>query len=93
LPVHTHHDRKHENYEEINYTVICLCFDLDRFDLPIGFGTTKPDGSIFLAAGPVLSYYEFKHPMNGRLTDEAWRELLASPAKPDRHRWYQPLMQ
>ena len=24
----------------------------------------------FLAAGPVLSYYEFKHPMSDRLTDE-----------------------
>ena len=52
----------------------------------------SPDGSIFLAAGPVLSYYEFKHPMSDRLTDEAWRELLASPDKPDRPRWFQSLM-
>jgi len=51
-----------------------------------------PDGSIFLAAGPVLSYYEFKHPMSDRLTDEAWRELLASPAKPDRPKWFEPLV-
>ncbi len=51
-----------------------------------------PDGSIFLAAGPVLSYYEFKHPMSDRLTDEAWRDLLASPDKPDRPIWLQPLM-
>ncbi|MBN1804515.1 MAG: DUF3160 domain-containing protein [Sedimentisphaerales bacterium] len=47
-----------------------------------------PDGSIFLAAGPVLSYYEFKHPMNDRLTDEAWRELLASPDSPERPKWF-----
>jgi len=33
----------------------------------------QPDGSAFLAAGPVLSYYEFKHPMADRLTDEKWR--------------------
>jgi hypothetical protein len=52
-----------------------------------------PDGSVFLAAGPVLSYYEFKHPMDNRLTDEAWRELLASPTKPNRPGWFQPLMQ
>ena len=52
-----------------------------------------PDGSIFLAAGPVLSYYEFKHPMSDRLTDEAWRAILASPTKPDRPQWFQPLMQ
>jgi len=51
-----------------------------------------PDGSIFLAAGPVLSYYEFKHPMDDRLTDEAWRELLDSPHRPDRPRWCQPLV-
>jgi len=49
------------------------------------------DGSVFLAAGPVLSYYEFKHPMSDRLTDEAWRTLLDSPERPDRPKWYQPL--
>ena len=50
------------------------------------------DGSVFLAAGPVLSYYEFKHPMSDRLTDEAWRKLLDSPDKPARPEWYVPLM-
>ena len=50
------------------------------------------DGSVFLAAGPVLSYYEFKHPMSDRLTDEAWRDLLDSPEPPDRPAWYQPLL-
>ncbi|MEA1924252.1 MAG: DUF3160 domain-containing protein, partial [Candidatus Altiarchaeota archaeon] len=29
-----------------------------------------PDGRILLGAGPVMSYYEFKHPMSDRLTDE-----------------------
>ena len=47
-----------------------------------------PDGQIALGAGPVLSYYEFRHPMNDRLTDEKWREILAgesdvpAPAQP-----------
>ena len=50
------------------------------------------DGSVFLAAGPVLSYYEFKHPVSDRLTDEAWRKLLDSPDKPARPEWYVPLM-
>jgi hypothetical protein len=53
----------------------------------------SPDGSIFLAAGPVLSYYEFKHPMSDRLTDEAWQNLLDSPNRPERPKWYVPLMQ
>ncbi len=41
-----------------------------------------PDGRILMGAGPVFSYYEFKHPMSDRLTDEAWREkLLTKPPK------------
>ncbi|HUS77146.1 MAG TPA: DUF3160 domain-containing protein, partial [Patescibacteria group bacterium] len=35
-----------------------------------------PTGEIALAAGPVMTYYEFKHSMSDRLTDEAWRNLL-----------------
>ncbi len=51
-----------------------------------------PDGTIFLAVGPVLSYYEFKHPMNDRLTDEAWREMLDTGQTPDRPKWLAPLL-
>ena len=41
-----------------------------------------PDGEILLAAGPVMSHYEFKQPMQDRLTDEKWREMLeANPPK------------
>jgi len=50
-----------------------------------------PTGGAFLAAGPVLSYYEFKYPMADRLTDEAWTEMLNSPNKPDRPAWYSEL--
>jgi len=47
---------------------------------------TTPDGRIFLAAGPVMSHYEFKQPMEVRLTDEKWREMLeANP--PERPEW------
>ena len=52
----------------------------------------QPDGSAFLATGPILSYYEFKHPMADRLTDEKWRQLLDSDGAPERPAWYQPLM-
>ncbi|MBI5499287.1 MAG: DUF3160 domain-containing protein [Deltaproteobacteria bacterium] len=41
----------------------------------------------FVAAGPVFSYHEFKHPMTERLTDEAWRELLAGDAPPSPPDW------
>jgi hypothetical protein len=47
----------------------------------------QPDGRMVLGAGPVLSYYEFKHPMRDRLTDEKWRALLKSGKAPTRPEW------
>ncbi|MBD3388653.1 MAG: DUF3160 domain-containing protein [Candidatus Altiarchaeales archaeon] len=44
-----------------------------------------PDGRVILGAGPVFTYYEFKHPMADRLTDEKWRQMLQDnpPVKPE----------
>jgi hypothetical protein len=44
-----------------------------------------PDGRIIVGVGPVFSYYEFKHPMDDRLTDEKWKEMLERnpPEKPE----------
>ncbi len=44
-----------------------------------------PDGRILIGAGPVMSHYEFKQPMEARLTDEKWREMLEAnpPEKPE----------
>jgi hypothetical protein len=53
---------------------------------------SAPDGSVYLAVGPLLSYYEFKQPMNNRLSDEQWHELLDSPQRPERPKWYIPLI-
>jgi len=46
-----------------------------------------PDGRILIGAGPVMSYYEFKQPMQDRLTDEKWREVLRTEP-PERPEWY-----
>jgi hypothetical protein len=46
-----------------------------------------PDGRIIIGAGPTLSYYEFKQPIDNRLTDEAWKEMLESGQKPPRPAW------
>ncbi|MDD3621060.1 MAG: DUF3160 domain-containing protein [Methanofollis sp.] len=40
------------------------------------------DGEATLCAGPVLSYYEFTHPLDDRLTDEAWAEMLRDNPPP-----------
>ena len=45
----------------------------------------SPAGN-YVAAGPVLTYYEFKHPMSDRLTDEAWEALL-NESPPERQPW------
>ncbi|MGA1822571.1 MAG: DUF3160 domain-containing protein [Thermoplasmatota archaeon] len=34
------------------------------------------NGSLRASVGPIFSYYEFKHPMSDRLTDEKWRQIL-----------------
>lgn len=46
-----------------------------------------PDGRILIGTGPVMTYYEFKQPMQDRLTDEKWREILRSEP-PERPEWY-----
>jgi hypothetical protein len=46
-----------------------------------------PDGRILVGAGPVFSYYEFKHPMNDRLTDEQWKDMLLNGETPERPPW------
>jgi len=45
-----------------------------------------PDGRIIIGAGPVLSHYEFKWPMQDRLTNEKWKDLLKSEP-PERAKW------
>lgn len=46
-----------------------------------------PDSRIFIGAGPVLTYYEFKHPMRDRLNDESWKQLLSSNSCPNEPEW------
>jgi len=46
-----------------------------------------PDGRIIAGVGPVLSYYEFRHPISDRLTDEAWLEMLEQGEGPSRPAW------
>ncbi|QSZ67813.1 DUF3160 domain-containing protein [Methanofollis aquaemaris] len=40
------------------------------------------DGAATLCAGPVFSYYEFTHPLDDRLTDKAWVEMLRDDPPP-----------
>lgn len=46
-----------------------------------------PDGRIIIGAGPALSYYEFKQPIDNRLTNEQWKQMLESGQTPPRPDW------
>ena len=52
---------------------------------PIVVAYKLPKNYILVGVGPMFSYYEFKHPMEDRLTDEKWRVMLQSnpPADPE----------
>jgi len=45
------------------------------------------EGGRHMAKGGVFSYYEFPWPMDDRLTDEKWREMLAAGEAPERPEW------
>ncbi len=40
-----------------------------------------------LCRGGVFSYYEFKHPMKDRLTDEKWQEMKEKKERPVQPDW------
>ncbi|MBD3159755.1 MAG: DUF3160 domain-containing protein [Candidatus Lokiarchaeota archaeon] len=45
------------------------------------------DGRVVLTRGGTFSYYEFEQPMNNRLTDEAWQQMLQNDQEPDMPSW------
>lgn len=47
----------------------------------------NPDGQVLVGFGPVLTYYEFRHPMKDRLTDEKWQKMLESGKTPPDAHW------
>ncbi|MFW9844243.1 MAG: DUF3160 domain-containing protein, partial [Candidatus Thorarchaeota archaeon] len=45
------------------------------------------NGEVILTQGGVMSYYEFTWPMNDRLTDESWQEMLELGTEPPLPSW------
>jgi hypothetical protein len=45
------------------------------------------NGELILTQGGVMSYYEFTWPMDDRLTDETWQEMLAQGNEPPLPTW------
>src|SRR5262249_24474007 len=51
------------------------------------FVVAQADGRLMLAAGPVLSYFEFKEPPARPLTDAIWRQRLKAKTAPKPPVW------
>ena len=47
------------------------------------------EGQVVLTRGAVFSYYEFTWPMNDRLTDESWQDMLEQGEEPPLPTWTQ----
>jgi hypothetical protein len=61
--------------------------DADILEVAVGgvdriYVVVPLEGELQVAQGGVFSYYEFRQPRADRLTDEAWRERLASSPPP-----------
>jgi len=54
---------------------------------PMYVAYPMPDGGVVIGCGPVFSYYEFKHPMRDRLTDEKWKTMLRPGRAPALPAW------
>jgi hypothetical protein len=50
------------------------------------------DGKLVLGSGPVFSHYEFTVPMNERVTDEQWHEIMNSDDIPEPAGWKQSFL-
>ncbi|NLL19714.1 MAG: DUF3160 domain-containing protein, partial [Clostridia bacterium] len=51
------------------------------------YAVVPVDGSLRIARGGVYSHYEFIWPIEERLTNERWREMLQSGEVPPRASW------
>jgi hypothetical protein len=51
------------------------------------FVLVEIDGKPYVAQGATFTYYEFKHSMADRLTDEAWQQMLGTGQAPRMPAW------
>ena len=50
------------------------------------------DGELKICSGAVYSFYQFPHPMDQRLTDSAWRQLMGIQHG-ENYEWTEPQYQ
>lgn len=47
-------------------------------------------GQTYITCGAIFGYYEFTRPLGGRLTDEAWQQMLKEGKTPPAPEWIRP---
>jgi len=69
-------------HTDLNYPMKVLEEALGKFNVLIVI-YSDAEGNFYSSAGPAYNYFEFKQPINERLTDEKWIELLSTnPPEP-----------
>ena len=56
-------------------------------DAEVIYVAVHVDGQVVLTRGGIFSYYEFTWPMDDRLTDEAWQDMLTQGEAPPLPSW------
>jgi hypothetical protein len=51
------------------------------------FVAVQIEGQVILTRGGIFSYYEFTWPIDDRLTDEAWQDMLTEGEAPPLPSW------
>jgi hypothetical protein len=54
--------------------------------------TPRSDGRLQATKGGVFSYYEFLHPADDRLTDEAWIQMIKANSQPAQPKWTESIV-
>jgi hypothetical protein len=77
-----------------NMPVISDVHTTDFEALEVGVGNAEAiyviveiEGRLKMCRGAIFSYYEFPWPLNDRLTDEKWQDILEKEKAPNRPTW------
>jgi len=63
------------------------CLEVGIGDVNFGLIAIDNEQDRAVYAGPLFSYYEFRHPVDQRLTDSQWQEMIALGRTPARPEW------
>jgi hypothetical protein len=63
------------------------CLEVGVGDVTLGVIAIDNEKDRAVYVGPLYSYYEFRHPVEDRLTDQQWQEMISAGKVPPRPKW------